>query len=180
MEEIWKDVNGYSGLYQVSNLGRVRSVDRMITYSDGRNFKYKQKILNWNIGTKSRRCYVHLYQNSKRKGMLIHRLVAIAFLENPLNLPEINHIDGNTLNNQVSNLEWISHLDNMQHGFRTGLINNTGVLHGNNKYTEDQILKVIGLIKEGSTSIQIEKLTNVKAATVNAIRKGSQWRHLND
>lgn len=92
MEEVWKDIEGYEGIYKVSNLGNVKSLLRKVVYSDGRSYTYKEKILNWNIMKRVNRCYVHLYKNSERKAMLVHRVVALAFIPNPDNLPEINHI----------------------------------------------------------------------------------------
>lgn len=112
MEEIWKDVAGYEGYYQVSNLGRVRSLDII----DTNGHKHKGRILNNCIIDKY--YGVYLYKNTKRKTFLIHRLVAQAFLPNPNNLPEVGHKDEQNLknsgccNNCVDNLEWNSSKDN--------------------------------------------------------------------
>lgn len=178
MVEVWKDIEGYEGIYQVSNLGKIKSLYRKVFYSDGRTYTYKEKVLNWNIMKKVNRCYVHLYKNSERKAMLVHRVVALAFIPNPNNLPEINHINGITTDNFVSNLEWITHSENMKHGFRTGLINNTGVLHGNNIYNEDQIRRVKKYLLESKGQAEIERLTGVGRATVYEIKKGRQWTHI--
>lgn len=114
-EEIWKDIKGYEGYYQVSNLGNVRSVDRIVTYSDGIKCLHKGKILKLK---KDRYGYLNSYlcKNSKVKTITIHRLVAENFLPNPNNLPEINHKDENKDNNCVSNLEFCTHLYNMRFG----------------------------------------------------------------
>ena len=93
MEEIWKDVVGYEGLYEVSNFGNVRSL-----------FRYKKK-LKWNI-CNNRYATVQLFKNKVGKRLLVHRLVAEAFLANPEKLPIVNHKDENKLNNYVNNLEW--------------------------------------------------------------------------
>ena len=90
MEEVWKPVVGYEGLYEVSNLGMVRS-RRCLLSQQTNNFGYKT---------------VMLYKNGKPKRMTIHRIVANAFIPNPLNYSQINHIDENKENNCVSNLEW--------------------------------------------------------------------------
>lgn len=168
MQEIWKDVTGYEGIYQVSNLGNVKSLYRKVFYTDGRNYIYKERILNWNIMKKVNRCYVHLYKNSERKSMLVHRLVAQAFIPNPDDLPEVNHKSGITTENDISNLEWVTHSDNMKHG----------ILHGNNIYTETQIKQVKTYLAEGKGQAEIQRLTGVGRSTVYEIKKGRQWTHI--
>ena len=108
MKEIWKDIKDYEGLYQVSNLGRVKSLAREVKYFDGNNAKtnhhtIKEKIKN--LSKKENGYYrVSLYKDNKVKHFHIHRLVASAFLDNP-----------NKANNCVDNLEWCSYLDNNAH-----------------------------------------------------------------
>ena len=94
--EIWKDVKGYEGLYQVSNLGGIKSL--------GNSQNRKEKLLRTSI--RNGYCTTYLYKNNKKKSFLCHRLVAEAFIPNPDNLPQVNHKDENKLNNCVENLEW--------------------------------------------------------------------------
>jgi len=112
--EIWKDIKGYEGLYQVSNTGRVRALDRQIGYRNGRlrNWKGVEKVL-----TENTRGYLatKLYKDGKGATKEIHRFVAEAFIPNPDGKDEVNHIDGNKHNNHISNLEWVSHSENMRH-----------------------------------------------------------------
>lgn len=103
MSEVWKDINGYKGLYQVSNLGRVRSV----RYN-------KEKIMELSYSHGYLR--VGLYKNNKLKFHSVHRLVAQAFLSNPYNLPCVNHKDECKTNNNVDNLEWCSYQYNNTYG----------------------------------------------------------------
>lgn len=110
MEEIWKDVKGYKGYYQVSNFGNVKSVDRLIKQRCGKNnkiieFKYKGRQLKPRI-INSGYAAVDLCKNHKSKRCLIHRLVAEAFLTRNAIHSQINHKDENKLNNVVTNLEW--------------------------------------------------------------------------
>ena len=118
--EIWKDVVGYEGLYEISNLGNVRSVKRTRIIHDkrGRDFEapLPEKLLSTISTDKTRYLGVMLYQNGEKKRYLIHRLVAEAFVPNPNGLKEVNHIDENTKNNKADNLEWVTHKQNMNHG----------------------------------------------------------------
>lgn len=107
--EIWKDILGYEGLYQVSNLGDVR----------GLNYRRsgELKLLKQNT-TKEGYKRVMLSKNGKKKNYWVHRLVAIAFISNPNNYKEVNHKDENPSNNNVKNLEWCTHVYNMNYGTR--------------------------------------------------------------
>lgn len=106
-EEVWKDIKDYEGLYQVSNFGRVRSVDRYVNYKNIKNKKrlMKGQIINLN---KDNRGYfvVTLSKNNERKNYSVHRLVAEAFIPNPDNLPTVDHINRIRTDNRVDNLRW--------------------------------------------------------------------------
>lgn len=117
MLEIWKDVIGYESLYQVSNLGRVRSLDRLVISNNGKR-NLKGKILKNRKGLYNDYYFVSLCNNIKCKNILIHRLVAQAFIANPENKPQVNHIDGNVNNNSINNLEWCTHSENNLHKAR--------------------------------------------------------------
>ena len=108
MEEIWRDIKGYEGKYQVSNLGRVKSLKD----SHG---NYREKILS-GFPHKDGYLLVNLYKNSKKKPYYIHRLVALHFIDNSNNYKEINHKDENKTNNKVSNLEWCTRKYNNKYG----------------------------------------------------------------
>lgn len=119
--EIWKDIENFSK-YQVSNLGNVKSKDRYTKAKDDEIIHRKEFLLKEFINKKGYKQVTLYDDNGKPKTMRVHKLVALAFIENKNNLPQINHIDGNKLNNEVSNLEWISNYDNMQHAIKNGLI----------------------------------------------------------
>lgn len=120
-EEIWKDIENFSK-YQVSNLGNVKSKDRYTKAKDDEIIHRKEFLLKGFINKKGYRQVTLYDDNGKPKTLRVHKLVALTFIENENNLPQINHIDGNKLNNEVSNLEWISNYDNMQHAIKNGLI----------------------------------------------------------
>lgn len=114
MKEIWKDIPGYECLYQVSNLGSVRSLDRTVkkagqpdAYLKGREIKQFTDHKGYRVVTLSKDC--------KLKQIKVHRLVLMAFIPNPDNLPQVNHKDGNKKNNCVENLEWCTNDYNSNH-----------------------------------------------------------------
>ena len=109
MKEIWKDIEGYEGLYQVSNLGRVKSL--------GNNKSRKEKILKLRKNNKGYNIAC-LYKNNVKKYYSVHRIVANTFLENPNNYPCVNHKDENPLNNSIYNLEYCSYKYNNTYGTR--------------------------------------------------------------
>lgn len=120
MEEIWKDIKDYEGLYQVSNLGRVKSLSKTLWNGVG-YFESKERIL---VPGKDKDGYlqVGLYKNKKRKSFKIHRLVGQHFILNEENKPEINHKDGDKQNNNVNNLEWVTSSENSTHAYKAGLL----------------------------------------------------------
>lgn len=113
MKEIWKDIEEYEGIYQVSNLGRVRSLDRL----DGANHRLNGKVLKIRKNTHGY-LDISLYKNSVSSNNTIHRLVAEAFIPNPENKPQVNHIDEDKTNNSLANLEWMTAKENNNHGTR--------------------------------------------------------------
>jgi len=118
-EEIWKPIKGFEGLYQISNFGRIISHPKTIICGL-KKLKIKSKVIT---NTKSRKGYLRakLGDKDNRKNFLVHRLVAIAFIENPNNKPFINHKDGNKINNRFDNLEWVTTKENNIHAIETGL-----------------------------------------------------------
>jgi len=117
MKEEWKDIPKYEGLYQVSNLGRVRSIDRVVRTKSGKSKNLKGIILSPQYYKNGYR-FVTLSKDGNTKGFSIHRMVALSFIPNPENKPEVNHINENKNDNRASNLEWMSVRENRNYGTR--------------------------------------------------------------
>ncbi len=153
-KEVWKDVEGYGGDYQVSSLGRVRSTDR-IGYT-GR--KLKGTILK----EKSNRGYstVNLYLEGKQTAKLVSRLVAGAFVLNERNVPQVNHIDENKQNNKADNLEWVTPRENANHGTRLQKV------MGNLQLTSE---------KQKTPVVMIDKETDEMVERFDSINDAFRW-----
>jgi len=114
-KEVWKEIKGYDKGYEVSNLGRVRSYKRRGTYKMSETAKTMSPNIN---RTHCKEYYkVRLMSNGITKTVLVHRLVAIAFIDNPENKKQVHHIDNNGLNNELSNLEWCTNSENQRYRF---------------------------------------------------------------
>jgi len=128
MDEQWKDIPGYEGLYQASNKGSIRSVENKITSNALYNVrKWKSRILKPKKRKRTTGTYdfrVDLWKDGTHKTLLVSRLVAMTWCDGYREELTVNHIDGNTLNNTPDNLEWISRVDNIRKGYETGLYDN--------------------------------------------------------
>lgn len=170
--EIWKDVIGYEGFYQVSNLGRIKSLPRTICNWGGKKgvHKSKERVLKPQLNHKGylRIC---LCIPSKKITYTLHRLIAIAFLGDPGKL-HVNHIDGDKLNNKISNLEYCTHLQNMEHAIKMGLTVK-GVNHHNAKLNPK---KVSEIRLSNLTGRELAEIYNVCEATIREAKTYKNWK----
>jgi hypothetical protein len=162
MEEIWKDVIGYEGIYQVSNLGNIKSV-------------YVDKTLSPPINQ-----YGYLYhgfrKNKKRNNILIHRVVAIAFLDNPNLKPCVNHKNGIKTDNRVENLEWVTYQENMNHSVFNNLCAK-GEKIAQSKLTELQVSEIREKYKnQKMTYLNLASEYNVSFSLIGQIIKNNIWK----
>lgn len=130
----WLPVKGYEELYEVSDTGEVRSVDRVLSVTNQKERLFKGKILLQTVNKQVQYKQVSLWKENKGTSYYVHRLVAEAFIPNPEDKPEVNHIDGNRQNNHISNLEWVTSGENSLHASKTGLRVYT------NRLTKDEFL----------------------------------------
>lgn len=124
-QEVWKDIKGFEGCYQISNIGRVKSLERYVTYANGRTHIVYERILRLQ---KDRKGYIRacLVDNNKKKyNKQVHRMVAAAFIPNPNNFPQVNHINEVHGDNNVENLEWCSSEYNLNYGNRNKIASDT-------------------------------------------------------
>lgn len=166
MKEIFKDIPGYEGRYQASNMGNIRS-------------KRLRKPFGWIVlkatDLKGRR-RVSIGSRGFRKSFLAYRLVAMAFLENPLNKKEINHIDGNMKNDVLQNIEWCTRLENSAHAVRTGL-QPKGSRCPHSKIKDSDAIEIVRLRSLGLKRTHISRLLGISYWIVMSVLRGIAWSH---
>ena len=170
-KEIWKDVVGYEGLYQVSNMGRVKRVAGGHGATPGLVLKpWLDKYGYLTVG---------LCRDRKRAHARVHRLVAEAFLgQAPSPEHEANHKNGIKTDNRVENLEWVTPLENNMHAAENGL-KARGEAHGSARLTEDDVKEIRRLHAAGQrTQAELGEMFGVSQATISAIVRRETWQHI--
>lgn len=176
MEEIWKEVPAYEGRYQASTLGRIKSMDRTVSFKNTTSNR-KGKILKLS----SSRGYstVKLYDAKfESHHLLAHRVIAKTFIPNPENKPHINHINGIKHDNRVENLEWVTHSENLLHSYATGLNSpRKGEANSFAKLTNEDVLN-IRKIGHSQTYAKTGLEFNISYTVVSKIVRGLAWAHV--
>jgi hypothetical protein len=179
LKEIWKDIEGYEGMYQVSNLGNVKSVGR--EKSVGKNGGY-YNLGDANLKFGNRRGYksATLSKNGIAKPFAVHRLVAFAFLENKEGKRTVNHINGIKTDNRLENLEWASQSEQQNHAIKIGLRNKAiGEQSNLSKFKSEDIIKIRELYSTGLFSCgELSKTFNTSVNNINRIIHSHTWKHL--
>lgn len=175
--EIWKDVEGYEGLYQVSNLGRVKSVARFVDHPKGGKRIVQERIMAVKINKRG-----YLYSSLSKNGVVVnhlnHRVVGIAFIPNNDNKPEVNHKDGVKTNNFKDNLEWSTRSENEIHARKTGLkVSIKGERCHLSKLTELDAI-TIKYKSAGVKHTDIALLYGISKHQVAKIKQGKSWSHI--
>ena len=166
MDEIWRDIDGYEGLYQISNKGRVK---RLLGPSE----RILRPVLN-----RSGYYYIMLYNDSVKKAFRLHRLVAQAFIPNLYNKPQVNHLDENKKNNCVDNLEWATAKENSNYGSRNERIT------GRPSIPIIQYSKDGEFIKEWQSAVEVKRVLGINNSHIIQCCKGKRksaggfvWRY---
>lgn len=160
MQEIWKDVKNYEGYYEISNTGKIASKERTCIDTLDRKRVRNRYLLSPNINNGYYR--VTLCKNGRKTIFSIHRLVATHFIENPNNLPQVNHINGNKLDNRVENLEWVTVKENVIHAYKNGLIHHIkGENHPNYGKCGGLSKKAKKVVAENIKSGEIRKYNSI-------------------
>ena len=178
MKEIWKDVAGYEGLYKVSSIGRVRSLDRII--KGKRTIPFKGRLLLSAISGGGYP-WIMLCNKGEEKYKTIHRLVSIAFILNPKNKPCVNHIDGDKTNNHIFNLEWVTHKENVQHAYKIGLRDSQHLIGENSRQshlTKQDVLDIREKYSNGTKQYVLAREYGVTSTAILKIRKRVNWSHI--
>lgn len=180
--EQWKDIPCLDNLYMVSNMGRVKAKERTFIRHDGKPITVKEKILK---GSKDTKEYLQVEAriNSKRNIKLLHRLVAEAFLDKPQNCNQVNHKDGNKLNNAVSNLEWVTCADNIHHAWKNGLNKaSCGEEHANHKLSDEAVRYIrehyIPCDRQFGGNALARKFGLKSSFAVLRVAHGEGWKHV--
>jgi hypothetical protein len=173
MTERWLPCPGYEGLYEVSNLGRVRSLH----FEPPRILKFGTDQTDYPIVALSKNGSIK--NGGTRKTFTVHRLVAIAFHGHKRNAlhNEVAHLDGNRKNASADNLKWVSKVENMSHKLLHGT-DHRGSKHPHAILNEGQVIRILDLLVEGYSCNELAKQFGVKGSTIDCILKGKNWRHV--
>ena len=179
-EVSWLPVKDYEGIYEVSNTGDLRSKDRKVKTWFGVRTCGGKPVCGEVNRDGYRRVHMSEAKTGKKDRVYLHRLVASAFIENPLNKPCINHKDGNKLNNSVDNLEWVTHQENVIHEYATGLCKGPrGELCGTHKLTEKQVVTIRNCWTEGVLlQKELAKMFDVSRECISSIVHKRNWKHI--
>ena len=182
--ERWKDIQGFEGLYQISDWGRVKALTRTLPHKTYGQWTIKEKILKPSLNGKNSKGYLFVIlfdENKKTHNFRIHRLVAKHFVNNPDNdnLIFVDHIDGNKTNNYYKNLEWVTPLENTRRAVKLGLMNSHEI---DRDYCRKKVIcietgKIFNSVKEAALSIGIAPTNMSQACRKNWCAKGKHFKY---
>lgn len=183
--EIWLPVKNYENFYHISNMGRLKILDRVCWKSNKKKDVTKFKCERLSAGVPNDKGYpqhILINENSDKWTRMIHLIVAEHFIPNPENKPQVNHKNGIKTDNRVENLEWVTAKENSQHAYETGL---TKAIFGDNHYQakinskKAMEIKLLLKNKNNRTLQEIADICNVNRSIVKNISQNSTWKHIN-
>ena len=175
-KEVWLEIKGYESLYQISSIGRIKSLERVSIFNNSTGLK-KERILK---AFKDCKGYsrVKLSKNAIESTKKVHRLVADAFLNNLQNKPEVNHINGIKDDNRFDNLEWVTSSENTIHALNNKLkVSQKGSEHGNSKLNEEKVLEIRKIGRSKSLK-EIAEIYGVDKSSISLILLNKAWKHV--
>lgn len=176
--ERWEPVAGYEEFYLISNFGRIKSLEKIVDYVDGKRYKYETKILQRNYSNGYRT--ISLVRDKTKTTQVIHILVGNHFIDNPESKPFINHIDGDRSNNFYLNLEWSTNSENQLHAYNTLHRQAVrGEKNGIAKLTEEKVIAIRKLRETGKIFKDIAKEFNMSPEAIRKVVDRRSWAHVN-
>lgn len=173
-KEVWKSIKDFEGLYEISSIGRIRSLFRIIEYKNGIKHPHDGFMLKQEL-SKDGYMRIKLWKSHKYKHFNVHRLVASAFIDNPGGKDCVNHIDSMRVNNCVYNLEWVTVQENTDHAIEYGNFNPKGEGNGSAKLKDNEVLEIR---YNGKPPKEMMEKFSISKGVVSSIRTRRTWKHL--
>ncbi len=178
-QEVWKSVIGYEGLYEISNYGRLKALAKIVESPDWGHRalkKRKERILKCHISNGYVRVQLSINKNNTKE-LPVHRLVAQAFIPNPENKLEVNHINCIKHDNRVENLEWCTSLENKKHARKMGLLKGrVGEDHPHTTLKNEQVIEIY--LNDNLSCYNLSKIYSTSQSTIVNIKRGKTWQHI--
>lgn len=179
--QIWKPIPGYEGIYDINNLGIIKSLDRHVNHFKGGKTFIKGKIVSISRHKQGHHV-VRLWKENKTKLFCLYRLMAIVFISNPENKIQVNHIDGNRKAFPIlNNLEWVTASENMKHAYKNGLTNGTfkkGFDHQFCKLKETDISLLFKMRLEGKSLKDMSIFFNINPSYASKVLNNNKYEYL--
>lgn len=174
--EEFLDIPGWEGMYQVSNLGTVRSLDRIVGSVTGKTYHRKGKVMPQHYNEDGYKV-VYLTKNARDRTLGVHRAMALAFIPNPDNKPMINHLNAIRDDNRLENLEWCTNSENIKHSFNLGISCNKGDKHPRRVLTMEMVRGIRAELASGKTPAEVAGVFGINRRNVYAVRDRQNWNY---
>jgi hypothetical protein len=174
--EEFRDIPGWEGYYQVSNLGTVRSIPRTVVSRTGKVYNRKGKVMSQHY-SKDGYKVVDVTKEGRNRTLGVHRAMALAFISNPNNKPMVNHINAKRDDNRLDNLEWCTNAENIQHSFNLGISDNRGDKHPRRVLTMEIVRGIRAELESGKSPVEVANIFDIKRRNVYAVRDRQNWNY---